>query len=77
MYGVRNLMERFWSRTELEAISIFKAPKVLATGAAGIVAAEIIARLGPALAGQGTSLAPLVEPASASAAFSIRSTVTR
>ena len=61
MYGARKLMEPFWERSDLETISIFGSTKVLATGAAGVVASEIAARLGPAMSAQGTSLAPLVE----------------
>jgi len=61
LYGERTLMERFWSRDALEAIDVPGGFKTLATPAAGVAAREIAGRLAPALASQGTSLAPLAE----------------
>jgi len=62
MYGDRPLMERFWDGPDLEEIAGAGGTKVLSTAAAGVGVAQIAARLQPALAAEGTSLAPLVEP---------------
>jgi hypothetical protein len=61
LYGDRSFMERFWARGDLEEIALPGGPKVLASGSAGFVFADVVRRLVPALAAQGTSLAPLVE----------------
>jgi hypothetical protein len=66
MYGDRELMERFWARPDLEEISLPGARKTLATPAAGVVVANVAGRLPAALTQEGTSLAPLTEPGSAS-----------
>jgi len=72
LYGDRTLMKRFWKPGDLEELSLLGVPKTLATPAAGLVVAGIAGRLGAALAGEETSLAPLTEsvggvPASAGA----------
>ena len=61
LYGDRSFMQRFWARGDLEEIDLPGGPKVLASGSAGFVFDDVVRRLVPALAGQGTSLAPLVE----------------
>lgn len=61
LYGDRNFMLRFWAGGDLEEIALPGGPKVLAFGSAGFVFADVVRRLVPALAGQRTSLAPLVE----------------
>jgi 5-methylthioadenosine/S-adenosylhomocysteine deaminase len=62
LYGNRALTERFWNHGDLEDIALPDGSKTLATPAAGIVAAQVAARLQAALAGEGASLAPLTEP---------------
>jgi hypothetical protein len=62
LYGTREVMERFWGKLDLEEISLPGGRKTLATPAAGVVVAQVAARLQAALAQEGTSLAPLVEP---------------
>jgi len=62
LLGERGLMERFWDPLQLEGILVPKRTKVLATPAAGVVAAEIAARLQAALSAAGTSLAHLTDP---------------
>jgi len=62
LLGERALMERFWDAVELEEILVPKRTKVLGTAAAGVVAAEIGARLQAALTAAGTSLAHLTDP---------------
>jgi hypothetical protein len=62
LYGTREVMERFWGKPDLEEISLPGGRKTLATPAAGVVVAQVAARLQAALAQEGTSLAPLAEP---------------
>jgi 5-methylthioadenosine/S-adenosylhomocysteine deaminase len=62
LYGERNLLGRFWDQSDVEAIPLGDRSKALATPAAGVVAAQVAARLAAALANEGTSLAPLTEP---------------
>ena len=62
LYGDRKLMERFWDASQLEEILLPTGSKTLAAAAAGMVVAQIAARLRAALQAEGTSLAPLVEP---------------
>jgi hypothetical protein len=62
LYGNREFMERFWASSDLETISLPDGRKTLATPAAGVVAAQVTARLQAALMQEGTSLAPLTEP---------------
>ena len=62
LLGERGLMERFWDPLQLEEIPMPKRVKLLATPAAGVVAAEIRARLRTALTAAGTSLAQLTDP---------------
>lgn len=62
LLGERALMERFWDASQLEEIRLQKRAKVLATPAAGVVAAQIGARLQAALSAEGSSLARLTEP---------------
>lgn len=61
IYGGGPLMDRFWSRTDLEEIDIDDERKMLASPAAGILAAAAAARLALALQAEGTALARLVE----------------
>jgi 5-methylthioadenosine/S-adenosylhomocysteine deaminase len=61
LYGDRDLNERFWDPQDLEEIAVPGGLKTLATPAAGVVAAQIAARLQAALSAEGTSLAPLAE----------------
>jgi 5-methylthioadenosine/S-adenosylhomocysteine deaminase len=61
LYGDGGLMRQFWPASELEPIAIANSTKMLATGAAGVSAAALAAGLGPLLAAEGTSLAPLTE----------------
>ncbi|MGH7629993.1 MAG: amidohydrolase family protein [Gemmatimonadales bacterium] len=62
LYGDREFMERFWARSDLEEVSLPGGGKTLATPAAGVVVAEVAARLQAALTQEGTSLASLTEP---------------
>src|SRR5687768_7355986 len=62
LYGARGLMSPFWAESDLEKIDFPRSPKVLATPIAGLSLSSVAARLTSALAGQGTSLAPLTEP---------------
>ena len=57
-----NLLGRFWDQSDVENIPLGDRSKALATPAAGVVAAQVAARLAAALATEGTSLAPLTEP---------------
>ena len=61
LYGDRKLMERFWDAGQIEEILLPTGSKTLATPAAGILVAQIAARLQAALQAEGTSLAPLAE----------------
>jgi len=65
LYGDRELMERFWAKSDLEEIVLPGGPKTLATPPAAVVVAAIAARLHAALQAEGTSLAPLTEAGSA------------
>ena len=60
LYGDRDLTERFWDPPDLEELEIPGA-KTLATRAAGLIVAQIAARLQAALQAESTSLAPLTE----------------
>jgi len=60
LYGDRDLTERFWDPPDLEELDIPGA-KTLATRAAGLIVAQIAARLQAALQAESTSLAPLTE----------------
>lgn len=62
LYGSREFMERFWARPDLEEISLPGGRKTLATPAAGVVVAQVAARLQAALTQEGNSLASLTEP---------------
>jgi len=61
LYGDRALTERFWDPSDLEEIALPGAPKTLATPVAGIIVAQMAARLQAALQAEGTSLASLIE----------------
>lgn len=61
LYGDGALMQKFWAADELERVAVANTTKVLAMGPAGVSAAALAAALGPALAAEGTSLAPLTE----------------
>ena len=61
IYGGAPLMDRFWSRADLEEIEVEDERKMLASSAAGIGAAATAGRLVPALQGEGTALARLVD----------------
>lgn len=61
LYGNREFMERFWPSPDLEEIPLPDGWKTLATPAAGVVVAQVAARLQAALTQEGTSLAPLTE----------------
>ena len=61
LYGDPALTGRFWDRSDLEVIHLQDASKTLARTAAGLVVAQVAARLQAALEREGTSLAPLVE----------------
>src|SRR5262245_10714527 len=61
LYGDREMMRHFWDASNLEGLRIGPARKALATSAAGIVLGHVVNRLAPALAAEGTSLAPLTE----------------
>lgn len=61
IYGGGPLMDRFWSHADLEEIEIDDERKMLASPAAGILAAATAARLASALQAEGTALARLVE----------------
>jgi hypothetical protein len=61
LYGDRKAMENFWPHTDLEDINLPGGPKTLASTGAGFVFSRVVARLVPALAAEGTSLAPLTE----------------
>ena len=60
LYGDRDLTERFWDPPDLEELDVPGA-KTLATRAAGLIVAQIAARLQAALQAASTSLAPLTE----------------
>jgi hypothetical protein len=59
LYGDATLMRRFWAAADLERVAVANAAKALATAAAGVTVAGLAGELGPALAAEGTSLAPL------------------
>ena len=62
LYGAREFMEMFWSRSDLEEIRFGSGPKkMLATPVAGFMSADVSSRLSPALQAEGTSLAPLID----------------
>jgi len=61
LYGDRELLGHFWDRSDLEELQIGPARKALATPAAGVVLRDMVNRLAPALAAEGTTLAPLTE----------------
>ena len=61
LYGDGALMQKFWAAGELEPVGIANTTKSLATRAAGVSAAALSAALAPALAAEGTTLAPLSE----------------
>jgi hypothetical protein len=61
LYGDAALVQKFWAAGDLEPIAIANTSKALATRAAGLSAAGLSAALGPALASEGTSPAPLTE----------------
>ncbi len=60
LYGDRDLTERFWDPRDLEELDVPGA-KTLATPAAGLIVAQIAARLRTALQAESTSLASLTE----------------
>jgi len=59
LYGDATLMRKFWAAADLERIDVANAAKALAIPAAGVSVAGLAAELAPALAAEGTSLAPL------------------
>ena len=59
LYGDATLMRRFWAATDLERLGVANAAKALATAAAGVTVARLAGELRPALAAEGTTLAPL------------------
>jgi hypothetical protein len=61
LYGERRLMSRFWEPVELERLPEPLNAMALATPGAGLVIAQIAARLQAVLGAAGTSLAPLTE----------------
>jgi hypothetical protein len=63
LYGDRTLMRSLWAPADLEQMSLPDGLKSLATPAAAIVVAAVAARLQAARQAEGTSLAPLTEPA--------------
>lgn len=63
LYGDKGLMQRFWAAGDLEGITVEKASKVLARPAAGVSVEDLSASLRAAMVAEGTSLAPLTEPA--------------
>ena len=72
LYGEPRVMERFWSRGDMEDVALPRGPKALASAAAGIVFGDVVARLASALTGQGTSLAPLTENGPSGGATRVR-----
>ena len=62
IYGDRELMSLLWSPGDLEEVTLPGGPKTFATPAAGVVVADIAARLGPVLQAAGATLAPLTGP---------------
>ena len=54
-------MQKFWASEDLEPVAVANTTKALASRAAGVSAAALAAVLGPALAAEGTSLAPISE----------------
>jgi cytosine/adenosine deaminase-related metal-dependent hydrolase len=61
LYGDGALMQKFWAAGELERVALANTSKVLAMRPAGVSVAALASALGPALAAEGTSLAPLTE----------------